>query len=86
MHYYIAFPLLPGGELLAKLNEKGKFSEEAAGEVLAVILVSLGANLTPYLVVKSVKDPDMDLVENPVMRVDSSGLVTEPRESGRLKL
>jgi hypothetical protein len=38
--YYLAFPLLTGGELLAKLNDNGRFTEEAAAKVLVVMLVS----------------------------------------------
>lgn len=38
--YYIAFPLLTGGELLAKLNGNGRFTEEATAKVLVVMLVS----------------------------------------------
>jgi hypothetical protein len=38
---YLTFPLLSGGELLQKILDKGRFSEEEARRALVVILVRL---------------------------------------------
>lgn len=37
--YYITFPLLTGGELLERLNTRGRFTEDAVRRVMKVMLV-----------------------------------------------
>lgn len=46
-HYYLTFPLLTGGELLQKILDKRRFTEEETRKALVVILVRQ-ANKRPH--------------------------------------
>lgn len=42
--YYVTFPLLTGGELLERLNTRGRFTEDAVRRVMRVMLVRFRQN------------------------------------------
>ncbi|KAJ9111754.1 hypothetical protein QFC22_006413 [Naganishia vaughanmartiniae] len=67
--YYVTFPLLTGGELLERLNTRGRFTEDAARRVMRVMLNTLAYIHSHGIIHRDVK-PDNFLYRSPESDVD----------------
>ncbi|KAJ9105775.1 hypothetical protein QFC20_004262 [Naganishia adeliensis] len=67
--YYVTFPLLTGGELLERLNTRGRFSEDAARRVMRVMLETLAYIHSKGIIHRDIK-PDNFLYRTPESDVD----------------
>ncbi|WVW86510.1 hypothetical protein I302_108559 [Kwoniella bestiolae CBS 10118] len=72
--FYIAFPLLTGGELLERLNTRGRFTEDAVKKVMIVMLDTLAFIHSHGIIHRDIK-PDNFLYRTPDAEVDDIVLI-----------
>ncbi|OCF31249.1 CAMK/CAMK1 protein kinase [Kwoniella heveanensis CBS 569] len=72
--YYVTFPMLTGGELLTRLNSRGRFTEDATKKVLRVILETLEFIHSQGIIHRDMK-PDNWLYRTPDSEVDDIVLI-----------
>ncbi|WWC92028.1 uncharacterized protein L201_006982 [Kwoniella dendrophila CBS 6074] len=72
--YYVAFPLLTGGELLERLNTRGRFTEDAVKKVMKVMLETLAYIHSHGIIHRDIK-PDNWLYRTPDSEVDDIVLI-----------
>ncbi|WVR08364.1 hypothetical protein IAU60_005419 [Kwoniella sp. DSM 27419] len=72
--FYVTFPLLTGGELLTRLNTRGRFTEDAVKRVMRVILSTLAYIHSHGIIHRDIK-PDNWLYRTPESEVDDLLLI-----------